>query len=95
MAERRRTRRRDGARNWRLLRDLADPRLWIERYETPTWLDYIRLNNRMTRDDALVPERLRELHRGTELPRVRRRIERQTSASTTPGAGSEPDSTHL
>jgi hypothetical protein len=95
MAERRRTRRRDGARAWRLLRDLSDPRLWIERYETPTWLDYIRLNNRMTRDDALVPERLRELHRGTELPRVRRRIERQTSSAPTPGTGSEAGSTHL
>jgi hypothetical protein len=95
MAERRRTRRRDGARNWRLLRDLHDPRLWIERYETPTWLDYIRLNNRLTRDDAFVPERLRELHRGTEGPRVRRRIERQTSSSpgATPGTGES--STHI
>jgi predicted MFS family arabinose efflux permease len=87
MAERRRTRRRDGARNWRLLRDLSDPRLWIERYETPTWLDYIRLNNRPTQDDASVPERLRQLHRGTEGPRVRRRIERQTSSSPTAGPG--------
>jgi predicted MFS family arabinose efflux permease len=89
MAERRRMRRRDGARNWRLLRDLADPRLWIERYETSTWLDYIRLNNRATQDDASVPTRLRELHRGTEGPQVRRRIERQTSSPPTPGPDSE------
>jgi hypothetical protein len=89
MNERRRMRRRDGARNWRLLRDLSDPRLWIERYETSTWLDYIRLNNRATQDDASVPTRLRELHRGTEGPRVRRRIERQTSSS--PAAGPAPD----
>ena len=68
MAERRRIRRRDGARNWRLLRDLADPQLWIERYETPTWLDYIRLNNRLTQDDATIPERLRALHRGPGRP---------------------------
>ncbi|HKU15281.1 MAG TPA: MFS transporter [Steroidobacteraceae bacterium] len=87
MNERRRVRRRDGARNWRLLRDLSDPRLWIERYETPTWLDYIRLNNRATQHDAAVPERLRKLHRGTEPPRVRRRIERQTGSSPTPGPG--------
>jgi hypothetical protein len=80
MAERRRIRRRDGARNWRVLRDLADPQLWIERYETPTWLDYIRLNNRLTHDDAIIPERLRSLHRGPDGPRVRRMIERQTSA---------------
>src|SRR5690606_31073910 len=38
MSERRRIRRRDGALNWRLLRDLSDPELWVERYETPTWL---------------------------------------------------------
>lgn len=80
MGERRRIRRRDGARNWRLLRDLADPQLWIERYETPTWLDYVRLNSRLTQDDAVVPERLRALHRGPGGPRVRRVIERQTSS---------------
>jgi hypothetical protein len=66
--------------NWRLLRDLSDPQLWIERYETPTWLDYLRLNNRMTRNDAIVPEALRALHRGPDAPRVRRMIERQTTA---------------
>lgn len=93
MSERRRMRRRDGARNWRLLRDLSDPRLWIERYETPTWLDYIRLNNRATQDDASVPERLRQLHRGTEGPRVRRRIERQTSSSPISGSGTEEGAT--
>jgi predicted MFS family arabinose efflux permease len=95
MNERRRMRRRDGARNWRLLRDLSDPRLWIERYETPTWLDYIRLNNRATQDDAAVPTRLRELHRGTEGPRVRRRIERQTSSSPTPIGSDEGSTTDL
>jgi len=80
MAERRRIRRRDGARNWRLLRDLANPEAWIERYETPTWLDYVRINNRLTRNDAVIPERLRALHKGPEAPRVRRMIERQTGS---------------
>lgn len=80
MAERRRIRRRDGARDWRLLRDLADPEIWIERYQTPTWLDYVRHNQRITQADAAVGERLRALHRGTEPPRVRRLIERQTGS---------------
>jgi predicted MFS family arabinose efflux permease len=80
MSERRRIRRRDGALNWRLMRDLSDPELWIERYETPTWLDYLRLNNRMTRSDAVIPESLRALHRGPEGPRVRRMIERPTGS---------------
>ena len=83
MAEWRRIRRRDGALNWRLLRDLADPRLWIERYETPTWLDYVRYNSRITQADAIIPQRLRALHRGAEVPRVRRMLERQTGALPT------------
>lgn len=80
MAERRRIRRRDGAINWMLLRDLADSRLWIERYTTPTWLEYIRHNNRITKDDATIPERLHQLHQGPGHPVVRRMIERQTGA---------------
>jgi len=77
MVERRRVRRRDGARSWRLLRDLADPGIWVERYETPTWLDYIRHNSRMTHHDSSISKRLGALHCGTDRPRVRRMIERQ------------------
>lgn len=78
MDERRRIRRRDGAHDWKLLRDLADPELWVERYSTPTWLDYVRLNSRLTQEDAMIPARLLALHRGPEKPVVRRMIERQT-----------------
>ena len=77
MAERRRIRRRDGARHWHLLRDLAEPELWTERYDTPTWLDYVRQAQRITQADARIVDRLSELHRGAEPPQVRRRIERQ------------------
>jgi Transmembrane secretion effector len=80
MAERRRVRRRDGARHWTLLRDLENPELWIERYHTPTWLDYVRYNQRITKADARIGERLRALHRGSEPPRVHRMIERQIGA---------------
>lgn len=80
MAERGRIRRRDGARNWTLARDLADPQIWMETYHTPTWLDYIRHNTRATQADAEITERIRALHSGPERPRVRRMIERQTSA---------------
>ena len=80
MDERRRIRRRDGANDWKLLRDLADPQIWIERYSTPTWLDYVRHNSRLTHEDAVIPERIRSLHRGPERPVVRRMIERQTGA---------------
>jgi hypothetical protein len=86
MAERRRIRRRDGARHWHLLRDLSEPGLWTERYDTPTWLDYMRQAQRITQADASIVDRLRELHRGAEPPHVRRRIERQP-ISTSPEAG--------
>jgi MFS family permease len=80
MAERRRIRKRDGAMNWTLMRDLADPQIWMERFTLPTWLEYIRHNNRMTQEDASVPQRLQELHQGPGAPVVRRMIERQTAA---------------
>ena len=86
MAERRRIRRRDGARHWHLLRDLAEPELWTERYDTPTWLDYVRQAQRITQADARIVDQLRELHRGAEPPQVRRKIERHP-VSSTPEAG--------
>lgn len=79
MAERRRIRRRDGARRWTLLRDLGDPQVWIERYHSPTWLDYLRQSQRITQDDAEVWETIRALHVGPERPRVRHMLERQTT----------------
>ncbi|RWB75983.1 MAG: MFS transporter [Mesorhizobium sp.] len=83
MAERGRIRRRDGARNWTLARDLENPSVWIEHYHTPTWVEYIRHNRRATHADAVVGERIRALHSGESPPRVRRMIERPTTAGTT------------
>ncbi|HET6630323.1 MAG TPA: MFS transporter, partial [Woeseiaceae bacterium] len=88
MGERRRIRRRDGARHWTLLRDLSEPELWLERFDNPTWLDYVRQSQRATQDDAIVWDRVNRLHRGPGKPKVRRLIERQTS--TPPGAVTAP-----
>ena len=77
MNERHRIRIRDGARHWTLMRDLGDPRLWLESYQTATWLEYIRHNTRRTKADAASADRLRALHRGPGLPVVHRRIVRQ------------------
>jgi hypothetical protein len=78
MTERRRIRRRDGARHWALLRDLAEPERWTETYQSPTWTDYVRHNLRLTKADADVADRLRALHAGDEPPAVRRFVERPT-----------------
>lgn len=80
MAQRKRIRRRDGARHWALLRDLADPMLWVERYHSPTWTDYVRQNQRITHADAVVGERLHALHQGPDKPVVHRMLERQTGS---------------
>lgn len=77
MSERRRVRLRDGARRWTLYRDLSDQRLWIERYHVPTWLDYVRHNQRRTHADIPHSDRLRSLHRGSEPPKVDRMIQLQ------------------
>lgn len=78
MAERRRIRRRDGARQWTLARDLENPELWTETYHTPTWHEYVRHNLRATHSDAVVSDTLRDLHSGPEPVKVRRMIERPT-----------------
>lgn len=78
MAERRRIRRRDGARHWVLLRDLEHPGQWSESYHVATWDEYQRHNMRRTKADADVMEKLHRLHRGPERPRVHRMIERQS-----------------
>lgn len=78
MAERRRIRRRDGARNWALLRDLEQPEIWSESYHVATWDEYLRHNQRRTKADIENTERLLALHRGPGHPRVHRMIERHT-----------------
>jgi MFS family permease len=78
MAERRHIRIRDGARQWALLRDLEHPDVWTESYHVPTWIDYLRHNQRRTKADAENIEQIRALHRGESPPAVRRMIERQT-----------------
>lgn len=78
MAERRAIRRRDGARNWALLRDLENPRVWSESYHLATWDDYVRHNLRRTKSDHEVIVALRALHRGKGDPRVHRMIERHS-----------------
>jgi MFS family permease len=78
MASRRRIRLRDGARQWALLRDLENPIIWTESYHVPTWVEYVRHNQRRTQADAEVSQKLQALHCGLKPPRVRRMIERQT-----------------
>ena len=78
MAQRRRIRLRDGVGQWALLRDLETPDIWVESYHVPTWVEYIRHNQRRTQADSQNWDRLMDLHRGPEPPRIHRMIERET-----------------
>lgn len=82
MQQRSRILRRDGARQWSLCRDLADPVVWTERYRLSTWFDYVRLNQRRTQADLTIQGEIKTLLiLGTQL-NVRRLLERQYGASS-------------
>jgi len=78
MRECRRIRLRDGARQWTLLRDLEKPESWVETYNMPTWIDYLRHNQRSTQGDMQIMAMLDKLNRGGARPELRRMIERHT-----------------
>lgn len=42
---------RNGAYDWSIARDIADPCLWTERFQCPTWADYLRIRDRQTGTD--------------------------------------------
>ncbi|MBM4191554.1 MAG: MFS transporter [Gammaproteobacteria bacterium] len=75
-----RIRRRDGARRWSVCQDLDDPTRWIERFESPTWIDYLRRQTRPTLADQDIRRRLSELIDG-ERGKIRRYIERPTGSA--------------
>lgn len=80
MQERRRVQSRVGARHWNLQRDLQDPLLWTETFRTPTWMDYLRLNHRLTTADKELDQHLLELNMGVP-PLTKLSIERPTGAT--------------
>jgi len=75
-----RIRRRDGARAWSICQDIDAIDLWIERFESPTWLDYLRWRTRPTQSDQVVRERLARLIVG-EQGSVRRLVVRPPGAN--------------
>jgi len=78
--------RRDGARRWRLSRDIADPEIWIEHYMTSNWSDYLRHNRRRTLADISITQTLLKLHAGSHPPQVQRTVEQFLPAAACPGS---------
>ena len=71
-----RARLRNGAFDWSLSRDIADPGAWTERFHFPTWEDYLRQRTRFTHLDRKLQTSADSFHRGDRGARVRRYLER-------------------
>ncbi|MEP6869675.1 MAG: MFS transporter [Novosphingobium sp.] len=69
-------RQRNGGFNWTLSRDIARPERWLERYNCPTWGDYLRMRGRYTQADLEVQAAVDEFNRPDHGSRVRRWLER-------------------
>jgi len=71
-----RVRLRNGGFNWSIARDIADPMLWTERYQCPTWGDYLRQRSRLTQGDMDLQALVDSFDETPGERRVRRRLER-------------------
>jgi predicted MFS family arabinose efflux permease len=71
-----RSRERNGAFDVSIARDVTRPSDWIERFQYPTWNDYLRARARPTAVDRELRERLRKFHIGSHPPHIRRLLER-------------------
>ncbi|MEA3178730.1 MAG: hypothetical protein QOI59_2253 [Gammaproteobacteria bacterium] len=78
MRELRRIRRRDGAKRWSLMQDMAAPEIWIERYHSPNWVEHLRRHHRFTVSDREIERKVLDFHQGPDGPDVRHLIERRT-----------------
>jgi len=63
-----------------LMRDIADPEVWTERFDSPTWIEMLRRRARVTQADQAVQERVYAFHREEGRPPVRHWLERPPGA---------------
>ena len=64
-----RIRRRDGAYQWGIFRDVESPNRYLEEFLVDSWAEHLRQHERLTRADSAVTDRVQSLIRGT--PTVR------------------------
>ena len=69
-------RQRNGAYGWSISRDISQPELWTERFQFPTWNDYLRARARLTLADQGLIDDAFAFHVGKAPPRVARKLER-------------------
>ena len=78
MQQSRRSRLRQGVLSWELLRDTADPDLYVEHFIDETWADHLRRFDRMTEADVGLRERRLAFHVGERPPLIQRRVAEPT-----------------
>jgi MFS family permease len=74
MQESRRSRLRQGALDWALLRDIAQPGHYLEQITDESWTEHLRRFDRVTASDVALRDRKLAFHVGEDAPAVRRRI---------------------
>lgn len=65
---------RDGAYDWDVFEDAAEPGRMIETFLVSSWIEHQRQHHRVTADDREVQERLHKFHKGTKPPLVQHLI---------------------
>jgi hypothetical protein len=71
---------RDGAYQWGVYEDTAEPGRFVESFLVPSWLEHQRQHHRVSREDEALQLRLRTFHLGSEPPLVRHFVAPATSA---------------
>jgi MFS family permease len=78
MEDSRRSRIQQGALEWSLLHDVAEPDLYVEQIVDESWTEHLRRFDRFTASDAQVREMRQAMHAGDKPPRVTRYIIEKT-----------------
>lgn len=65
---------RNGAQQWQLFRDLEREGVWREVFLVESWMQYLRMIDRMTLADKMVLDEVRALHAGDKPPVVSRNV---------------------
>lgn len=76
MRQLQRVRLRNGSFNWSLSRDIGDPSIWTERFQFPTWGDYLRTRDRYTQADLKAQADVDAFMIADTVKVIRRRLER-------------------
>ncbi len=80
MQEVRLIRKRNGAYDWSVARDVAAPEVWLERYHYPTWADYLRQRDRRTASEEAFERGILLPLVAPGEPEVRRWLERPSGS---------------